>query len=274
MSQTTVEYRVERGVAVVTLRNLPVNAINQAMRFELLEAVTRANGDAAVRALVVLGANRTFVAGADIKEFGAPPKAPFLTDVLTALEAGPVPAIAAIEGNALGGGLEIALACRARVASASAKLGLPEVTLGLIPGAGGTQRLPRLIGAAPALEVILSGRAMGAAAAQSLGLVDELVEGEAAAIEWVHAALAAGRPWPKTRDRTDQLAGTHHAIFESTLLANAKAWAGGSASSGSSGAERLHLAVRRGASIGARGVSRLPAQPSAKGTLVRVLRRA
>jgi len=218
------EYRVERGVAWVTLRNPPVNAINHAMRVELLDAVTRANGDASLHALVLTGANHTFVAGADLKEFGQLPHPPLLNDVLNALEASRVPTLAFIEGHALGGGLEIAMACHARLATATSTLGLPEVKLGLVPGAGGTQRLPRLIGAPAALDVITSGRSVDGTVGRSLGLIDAVIE-PASLPETVERLVARGE-WRKTRDRSERLVGTDHSMFEALLRAKASDWAG------------------------------------------------
>lgn len=219
-------YRVERGLAVVTLRNPPVNAVNHAMRVELLDAVTQANSDMTVHALILHGANGTFVAGADIKEFSQPARAPILSEVLSALEAGRVPVIAVLEGHALGGGLELALASRARFATANAKLGLPEVSLGLVPGAGGTQRLPRLIGPAAALDLMLSGRALEGATAHTMGLVDQLVDGVEGAIELVRRALADGRGWLRTCDRVEHLAEFKPELFDETRAARAPEWEG------------------------------------------------
>ena len=156
MSQ--VHYTVDGEVAVLTIDNPPVNALNMAIRGGLLESVQRAVADAAIKSVVVIATGKTFVAGADIKEFGKPMTGPSLLDTLAALEASSKPVIAALHGTALGGGLELALGCHWRVAVPSVKCGLPEVNLGIIPGAGGTQRLPRLIGPAKALDMITSGK--------------------------------------------------------------------------------------------------------------------
>jgi 3-hydroxyacyl-CoA dehydrogenase len=163
-------------ILLVTIDNPPVNALGVDVRRGLLEAVEAADADPAVKAVVLVGAGRNFLGGADIREFGKPPQAPALPDVCNRFEACTKPVVAAIHGAALGGGLEVALGAHYRVALASAKLGLPEVLLGLLPGAGGTQRTPRLIGAPAALELMLSGRHIGAKEAAKLGLVDRAVE--------------------------------------------------------------------------------------------------
>ena len=173
--------RREGDILLVTIDNPPVNALGVDVRRGLMEAIEAADADAAVKAVVLVGAGRNFLGGADIREFGKPPQAPALPDVCNRIEAATKPVIAAIHGAALGGGLEIALGAHYRVALGSAKLGLPEVLLGLLPGAGGTQRTPRLIGAQAALELMLSGRHIGAAEAAKLGLVDKLADGDDAA---------------------------------------------------------------------------------------------
>src|SRR5574337_526333 len=171
--------RCERigAVMVVTVHNPPVNALSVAVRRGLCGAMEEAQADPAVRGVLLLGEERGFIAGADIREFGQAPQPPALAEVCKRIEACSKPVVAAIHGAALGGGLEVALAAHYRLALPDAKLGLPEVTLGLIPGAGGTQRAPRLLGAAPALDLILSGRQLGAKEAQAIGLVDRLGEG-------------------------------------------------------------------------------------------------
>lgn len=168
-------------ILLVTIDNPPVNALGVDVRRGLLAAIEAADADASIKAVVLAGAGRNFLGGADIREFGKPPQAPALPDVCNRIEASSKPVVAAIHGAALGGGLEVALGAHYRVALGSAKLGLPEVLLGLLPGAGGTQRTPRLIGAQAALELMLSGRHIGAAEAAKLGLVDRVVEGEDAA---------------------------------------------------------------------------------------------
>ena len=183
----TVDQRLEDGILFVTVSNPPVNALSKIERQGLIDAIKAAEA-ADVRAVVIAGENGTFIAGADIREFDGSPLPPHLPDVTNAIEACPRPVIAAIAGAALGGGLEIALACHWRIAVANARLGLPEVTLGIVPGAGGTQRLPRLIDPAIAARMIASGKPIGAAEALKLGLIDEMVE--AATLNESAASLA------------------------------------------------------------------------------------
>ena len=195
-------------VAVVTVNNPPVNALSQAVRQGLRDGVAQAAADRDVDAIVIACAGRTFIAGADITEFGKPPQEPSLHTVLDVIEGSPKPVIAAIHGTALGGGLEVTLACHWRVAVKSARLGLPEVKLGLLPGAGGTQRLPRVVGVEKALQMIVSGDPIGAEEARRLGLVDELVDGDltAGAVAFAERVVAERRPLQKVRERDDKLA--------------------------------------------------------------------
>ena len=185
-------------VAVVTIENPPVNAASQVVRQGLVEAVKECDADPRLKAVVLACAGRTFVAGADIREFGKPPMEPQLPDVVLAIENAKKPWIAAIHGTALGGGLELALGCHARVADAGAKMGLPEVNLGLIPGAGGTVRLPRVASAEMALTMVSSGKPVSAMAAYEAGLVDCVADGGLleAAISFARTATLA-----KTLDR-------------------------------------------------------------------------
>jgi 3-hydroxyacyl-CoA dehydrogenase len=177
MSKPVVQYQLDQGIAVIRIDNPPVNALSQGVRAGIMDALAAAQRDRAA-AVLLLCSGRTFIAGADITEFGKPPQPPSLPEVIAAIEAQPVPVVAALHGNALGGGLEVALAAHYRCALAATRLGLPEVNLGLLPGAGGTQRLPRLIGVQPALEMMLSGKPVTAGRAQELGLVDAIIEGE------------------------------------------------------------------------------------------------
>ena len=163
-------------IAVVTINSPPVNALSADVRNGLRDGVAKAAAAPEVKAIVVICAGRTFIAGADIAEFGKPPRGATLLELQGVLEGGPKPIIAAIHGTALGGGFEIALMCHYRVAVPSAKFGLPEIKLGLIPGAGGTQRLPRLTGVEKALDIILSGAPFSAQEALQWGVVDALVE--------------------------------------------------------------------------------------------------
>src|SRR5262249_8710719 len=153
-------------------------------------------------------AGRTFIAGADITEFGKPPKGPSLFEALDAMEASQKPVIAAIHGTAFGGGLEVTLCCHYRVAGPSAQLALPDVKLGLLPGAGGTQRLPRLVGPEKALDMITSGNPIRAKEAQALGLVDQIVDGDlvAGAVAFAEKVVAEGRPLKLVRDRDEKIA--------------------------------------------------------------------
>ncbi|TDY23555.1 short chain enoyl-CoA hydratase /3-hydroxyacyl-CoA dehydrogenase [Paraburkholderia sp. BL6665CI2N2] len=190
-------------VLLVTIDHAPVNALSADVRRGLLAAVEAADADKAVEAVLIIGAGRNFIAGADIREFGKPPVPPSLPDVCNRIEACTKPVIAAIHGAALGGGLEVALAAHYRIAVDGAKLGLPEVQLGLLPGAGGTQRTPRLIGAQAALDLILSGRHASAKEALAFGLIDRLGSSDdilAEGFAYAHELLAAHAPVRRTRD--------------------------------------------------------------------------
>ena len=173
-----VAFEKQGNVGVITIDNAPVNALSHAVREGLGEALAKAQADAEIRAVALLCAGRTFSAGADITEFGKPIKAPTLREVIDAFESSAKPVVAVIHGTALGGGFELALGCHYRIADRAAKVGLPEVKLGLIPGAGGTQRLPRIIGADAALKFIVEGNPVGAAKAKAMGVVDEILEGD------------------------------------------------------------------------------------------------
>jgi 3-hydroxyacyl-CoA dehydrogenase len=198
-----VQFEKRGRIGVIAVDNPPVNALGHAVRQGLIDAHVKALADSEVQAIVLIGKGRTFVAGADISEFGKPHKAPSFTDVIERYDGSPKPIVAALHGTALGGGLELALGCNYRVAVSSAKCGLPEVKLGILPGAGGTQRLPRLVGVPKALEMIVSGEPVGAVEAKSLGLVDEIVEGDllTGAIAFAER-IAATRPMPRVRDLT------------------------------------------------------------------------
>ncbi len=182
-------------VSVITIDNPPVNALSHAVRKGLVDCIEAASDDNETQAMVLLCAGRTFIAGADIREFGLPAKTPLLPDVVAVIEAAQKPVVAAIHGTALGGGLEVAMACHYRIAQNDAVVGLPEVKLGLLPGATGTQRLPRLIGAERALELMLSGESISAAAAHDAGLLDEVTDSDdlpAAAVDFARTRIAAG----------------------------------------------------------------------------------
>lgn len=225
---TAVRYDVHGDVAVLTIDFPPVNALGAAMKEGMVRRMRQAAEDDAVHAIVVIGDNDRFVAGADIREFGKPPRGPTLLEVQDLLEFSEKPVVCAIDGHALGGGLELALAAPFRVAASRAKLGLPEVNLGLLPGGGGTQRLTRIAGPEVALDLILSGKHIGAAKAKELGLVDEVTDADllTAAIDFARRKADAGGPWPRAIERTDKVATADSALFEKTRSANAKKWAG------------------------------------------------
>lgn len=188
---SVVNYEVNGDVGVITINNPPVNVLSKALREGLLNAVIAAQLDAS-KALVIICAGRTFIAGADLTEFGKPPVAPLLPDVIRAIEDSTKPVVAALHGNALGGGFETALACHYRCALDSVKVGLPEVKLGLLPGAGGTQRVTRLAGVKAALDLMTTGNAISATDAKALGLIDKIIEGDLrnGAIEYAQVVVA------------------------------------------------------------------------------------
>ncbi|MGB7452103.1 MAG: 3-hydroxyacyl-CoA dehydrogenase NAD-binding domain-containing protein [Lysobacterales bacterium] len=173
-----VNLRTQGRIGVIEINSPPVNALSQTVRMGIMQSLQSAIEDVAIEAIVLICSGRTFIAGADIREFGLPPKTPHLPDVVAALEASPKTVVAAIHGTALGGGFEIALGCHYRVARFDAKVGLPEVKLGLLPGAGGTQRLPRLIGVQAALPIMMTGEPVGAAKAAGLGAIDHVAKGD------------------------------------------------------------------------------------------------
>ena len=222
---------IDGEVALVTINSPPVNALSQAVRDGLSQGVEAAEANEAVKAIVIICGGRTFIAGADISEFGKPPAPPYLPDVLDRIENASKPVVAALHGTALGGGFEVALTAHYRIAVPSAKCGLPEIKLGLIPGAGGTQRLPRLIGVEKALDVILSGSPFGAREAKEWGVVDELAEEgklRESALAYARRLIAEKAPLRKVRDRSDKLepARGHPEIFEAIRKANARKFRG------------------------------------------------
>ena len=196
MTDTLVRLERDGELALIVAHNPPVNTINAGIRAGLSAAVDRIRADASVRAVVLLCEGSTFFSGADIGEFSGPPREVEFRVLFNALEALPVPVVAAMHGTVMGGGLEIALACHYRIAVAATKFALPEVTLGIIPGAGGTQRLPRLIGAEKALEFILSAKPVAAAQALEMGFLDTIVDGDvrSAAVGYTRGLLAAHQP--------------------------------------------------------------------------------
>ena len=194
MTQALSPVRIEMhgDVALVLIDNPPVNAASAAVREGLVRAMGEANANRQARAIVIACDGRTFVAGADIREFGKPIALPFLTDVIDAIEWSGKPVVAAIHGTALGGGFEIALGCHARVMAKDAAVGLPEVKIGVIPGAGGTQRLPRLIGMPAALDMATSGRQVKADEARKLGIADAIADGDLVQFAMAHALTLVG----------------------------------------------------------------------------------
>jgi 3-hydroxyacyl-CoA dehydrogenase len=222
-----VSLSVEGPIAFVTIDNPPVNALSAAVRQGIQRDVRTAAADDVVKAIVIICAGRTFIAGADITEFGKPPVPPLLPDLVDEIEAVGKPLIAAIHGTALGGGLEVALGCHFRVAVPSARLGLPEVKLGLLPGAGGTQRLPRIVGPELALQAITSGMMVDAPMAALGGLIDELVpEGELkeGAAAFAQKVIDESRPIRRVSERNDKVeaARGHPEIFEKFRKDNAR----------------------------------------------------
>ncbi|WP_423197250.1 MULTISPECIES: 3-hydroxyacyl-CoA dehydrogenase NAD-binding domain-containing protein [unclassified Cupriavidus] len=200
----TAQYQVQDGVAVITLDNPPVNGLGHSTRLGIVEGLTRALDDAAVKAVVITGAGKAFSGGADIREFNTPKatQEPTLHSVIRAVEASAKPVVAAIHSVAMGGGLELALGCNYRVAAKGAQIALPEVKLGLLPGAGGTQRLPRLIGLEHALNMIVTGTPVLSEKFAGSKLFDEIVDGDVlpAAIRFALKVAAAPGPYPKVRD--------------------------------------------------------------------------
>lgn len=196
---TAISFIKQGRTGVISVNYPPVNALSHAVRSGLLEAVTRAVADPEVLALVIICEGKSFIAGADIRELGNPMQAPPLADVVRAIDQCTKPVIAAIHGTALGGGFEVALACHFRIATTSAKIGMPEVKLGILPGCGGTQRLPRLIGVEAALKMIVEGNPISAQQAQAIGAVDLIVEGELriAALDFAEQVIAENRPLRK-----------------------------------------------------------------------------
>ncbi|MEM7694318.1 MAG: 3-hydroxyacyl-CoA dehydrogenase NAD-binding domain-containing protein [Pseudomonadota bacterium] len=189
----------EGDLALVAINNPPVNAASHAVREGLLAAITGLDGEPAIKAIALYGLGRTFIAGADIREFGQTPQAPLLPDVCNAIEACDTPVVCVIHGTALGGGFEVALAAHARVALTGASVGLPEVTLGILPGAGGTQRTPRLAGVEAALDLITTAKRLSATEAQTLGLIDQIIDGTPEAVAREAAAALRDGTLPHRR---------------------------------------------------------------------------
>lgn len=205
----TVHYEVRAGVALLTVDNPPVNPLSSGVRFYLSQHLETALADDAVEAVVITGKGRAFIAGADIRDFGKPrnPDEQPARPAGAIIEGSEKPVVAAINGTAFGGGLELALTCHYRLASPDAQVGLPEIKIGILPGGGGTQRLPRLIGAERAMDAILTGDPFATDEAHALGILDDVVEGDlvAAAVDFAKAKAAAGGPHPLVRNRRDKV---------------------------------------------------------------------
>ncbi|MGH8471419.1 MAG: enoyl-CoA hydratase-related protein, partial [Gammaproteobacteria bacterium] len=210
------QYSVRDGIAVIALNNPPVNSLGRALRAGIVQGLDKAARDPTVKALVLIGA-RTFSGGADIRELNTPKFSarPALSEINDAQDRFSKPMIAAIGGHALGGGLELALGCHYRVAAPNAELALPEVKLGLLPGSGGTQRLPRAIPTAEALDMIVSGSRIGGAKARVLGLVDELIDGDLfeGALAYAKRLMAEGKGPRRLRDQSAKLDGDAAGFF-------------------------------------------------------------
>jgi 3-hydroxyacyl-CoA dehydrogenase len=219
--------RKHGDVLIVLSNNPPVNALSTPVRQGLVDAIAEAEADEGVNAVVIACEGQTFFAGADITEFGKPPQMPWLPTIVDTIENCSKPVVAAIHGTALGGGLEVALACHYRVADKSAKLGTPEVKLGLLPGAGGTQRLPRVAGVAKALQMCATGNPIGAKEGFDCGLVDRLVEGDLIphAVGYAEEVREV-RPLPKSSERGDRLSDCTPSVFDDFLKENGKRFRG------------------------------------------------
>lgn len=217
---------IPNGIAVITLDNPPVNSLGHALRERIVQQLDEAQSNPAVHGIVLAGSEKAFSAGADVTEFGTPRQLqePILRTVLARIEASNKPVVAAITGVALGGGLELALACHGRVAQSSARVGLPEITLGLIPGSGGTQRLPRLMGIAAAQALMATGQPQTASQLQESGLFDAVVSDDATNAAIHHAAELAtqGAPYPRARDKVLDAAEVNAAIEAQRTKLNAR----------------------------------------------------
>ena len=224
-----VDFEKKEEIGLLVVNNPPVNALSYNVRKGLAEGMEMADKDEAVKAIIIICQGRTFVAGADIREFGKPPKGPAV-NTTGSIETCSKPVIAAIHGTALGGGLELSMTCHFRVAIPSAQFGLPEVKIGIIPGGGGTQRLPRIVGIDKALELITSGDFIGTDEALADGLIDEIIEGdlEEGAIAFAKKVLAENRPLTKIRDRNEKLeqAKQNPEIFENFRKKKARKFRG------------------------------------------------
>src|SRR5437879_2276451 len=214
-----VQLTKDKDVAIIAINNPPVNAIGPAVSEGISQAIKEITQDESVKAAVIIGAGRTFVAGADIKEFGRitsgkTARGPGLLPLLRQIEDCSKPVVMAIHGTAFGGGLELAMSGHYRVGAPGAQVGQPEVKLGIIPGAAGTQRLPRLAGVAKAVEMVAQGNAVSAQEAVTLGIADRIIEGDLSTGAIAFAREVAGQPAPKTREREEKLRGADPSLFE------------------------------------------------------------
>ena len=231
MSSDISDYQVHGNIAVITIDSPPVNALGIEVRKSIMSGIANADKDTKVSAIILTCAGRTFHAGADIREFGKPPLQPDLSTVVKSVESSSKITVAAMHGTALGGGLELSLACHRRIAMPTTKVGFPEVNLGILPGCGGTQKLPRIVGAEKALDLIGSGRMVSASEAFDLGILDRLTENEdllAEALVYVEDLIAKNKPLLRPSERSDliELDRAKPEIFEQYREANARKFRG------------------------------------------------
>ena len=219
----TVHYEVKDGVAILTVDNPPVNPLSDGVRAGLVDNIKKAEDDSDIIGVVLTGAGRSFIAGADISEFGKSPDGPGLDEAFKSLEFCSKPVVAAINGSALGGGLETALVCNYRIAGPAAFVGLPEVNLGLLPGAGGTQRLPRLVGLAEALKMMLTGMHVNAKKALDMGIIDEISDDLINdSVNFVKKVSSESGDHPKVRDLNEKVLearGSENILLEAKAMA-------------------------------------------------------
>ncbi|WP_340645769.1 3-hydroxyacyl-CoA dehydrogenase NAD-binding domain-containing protein [Phenylobacterium sp.] len=225
---STVSFDVRGDVGVIVIDRPPVNAIDVSVRDGVWKALDKALGEPAVKVILLACAGRTFLSGADLNELNGAIEAPTYYDTLDRLEASPKPVVAVLHGTAMGGGLETALACHYRVAVADARMGMPEITLGIVPGAGGTQRMPRLIGARAALEMMIAGAPIDAAKAKALGVIDAIIEGSPieGGLTYAQQLVDEGAPVRRTGDRAVDTAGFSDSEIEAYLASQARALKG------------------------------------------------
>ncbi|MED5531932.1 MAG: enoyl-CoA hydratase-related protein, partial [Pseudomonadota bacterium] len=217
--ESPVNLEIMQNIAILTICNPPVNALSRAVRLNIMSALNNAERNDSISAIIVMGEGNTFPAGADITEFGLPPKSPLLPIVCDRIEQFNKPVICAMHGTPLGGGLEIALSCHYRLAHPQTKLGLPEVHLGLIPGAGGTQRLPRLIGLPEAFKIAASGVPISARKAAEIGLINEIIEDiKDESIIFTNKVVSLNKKISRTCDITRHLKESPHTNREMSEL--------------------------------------------------------